>query len=216
MTSRARVPGVSKRYGFTLIEILTAVMLAGLLSTLALAPVAMTVRRVVEAQSDYADMSALSRTVSFLGRDLFSAMRTAPTPIIIKDHEALGGNAEDILIFLSTSPASQGMSSGTLVYAVSEGGLLHGNVIPGLYRWIMPGVMPSEVNVETLNPEEAQLILPGVNEFSVEVPVNSRADDNKKDYSGELPAGIYIRIGRGVKSNEDNAGRRYESVISLP
>lgn len=210
------MPGVSKRYGFTLIEILTAVMLAGLLSTLALAPVAMTVRRVVEAQSDYADMSALSRTVSFLGRDLFSAMRTAPTPIIIKDHEALGGRAEDILIFLSTSPASQGMSSGTLVYAVSEGGLLHGNVIPGLYRWIMPGVMPSEVNVETLNPEEAQLILPGVNEFSVEVPVNSRPDDNKKDYSGELPAGIYVRIGRGVKSNEDNAGRRYESVISLP
>lgn len=205
-----------KRCGFTLIEILVAVMLTGLLSALALAPVVMTVRRVVDAQRDYADMSALSRTMSFLARDLFSAMRIAPTPIIIKEHEALGGNAEDILIFLSTSPATQGMSSGTLVYAVSEGGILHGNVIPGLYRWVMPGVLPSEVNVETLNPEEAQLILPGVNEFCVEVPVNSRPEDNKKDYSGELPVGIYVRIGRGIENNENDEGRRYESVVSLP
>ena len=35
--------------GFTLIEILVAVMLTGLLATLALAPVASTVRRVVDA-----------------------------------------------------------------------------------------------------------------------------------------------------------------------
>lgn len=204
------------RRGFTLIEIIVAVMLTGLLSALALAPVVMTVRRVVETQEDYADVSALSRTMSFLTHDLFSAVRIAPTVLVIKEHEALGGNADDVLIFLSMSPATQGMSAGTLVYAVSEGGLLHGNVLPGLYRWIFPGISPSDVNTETLNPEEAQLILPGVNEFRVEVPKNSREDDNQKEYSGQLPSGLYICIGRGIQHDDGDTKRRIESVISLP
>ena len=205
----------SKR-GFTLIEILVAVMLTGMLTALALAPVVITVRQVVDTQEDYADVSALSRALNFLARDLFSAIRLASNVLTVKDHEALGGNAEDILIFMSTSPAAQGMPSGTLVYAVAEGGMLHGNVIPGLYRWIFPGISPSDVNTETLNPEEAQLVLPGVNEFCVEVPTGSHEDDRKKEYTGLLPSGIYIRIGRGVKNDESDARRRIESVISFP
>lgn len=204
------------RRAFTLIEILVAVMLTGLLSSLALAPVVLTVRNVVDTQEQYADISALSRTMSFIGRDLFSAMRIAPTVLVIKDHEALGGNAEDVLIFLSTSPASQGMSSGTLVYAVCEGGILHGNVTPGLYRWIFPGLSPSDVNTETLNPKDAQLILPGINEFCVEVPSASHEKDSMKEYSGQLPPGIYIRIGRGILHDENDEKRRLERVISLP
>ncbi len=205
------------RRGFTLLEILIAVMLTGLLSGLALAPVVTTVRHVVDAQEEYADISALSRTLNFMARDLYSAMRIAPTVITIKDKEAPGSVANDILIFLSTSPATQGLSSGTVVYAVSEGGILHGNVVAGLYRWIFPGILPSDVNIETLNPEEAQLVLPEVNEFSVEVPTNSREDDRQKEYTGQLPSGIYICLGRGITGNtEADTGKRLESVISLP
>ena len=43
------------RRGFTLIEILVVVLLAGMVTTLALAPVVFTVRRVVETQADYSD-----------------------------------------------------------------------------------------------------------------------------------------------------------------
>ena len=205
------------RRGFTLLEILIAVMLTGLLSGLALAPVVTTVRHVVDAQEEYADISALSRTLNFIARDLYSAMRIAPNVITVKDKEVAGSRANDILIFLSTSPATQGLSSGTVVYAVSEGGILHGDVIAGLYRWIYPGILPSDVNTETLNAEEAQLVLPGINEFSVEVPTNSREDDRQKEYTGQLPMGIYICLGRGITGNaEADAGRRLESVISLP
>lgn len=204
---------MTNRHGFTLVEILVAVMLTGLLTGLALAPVVITVRHVVETQEQYTNVSALSRTMSFIARDLFSAMRLASNVITIKDHEAMGGNDDDILMVMSTAPAVQNMASGTVVYTIAEGGILHGNILPGLYRWVFPGLQPTDVKTDSLNPEDAQLVLPGVNEFCAEIPTNERRDDNRKEYTGQLPAGIYIRIGRGEKDDSNNS---IESVITFP
>ena len=213
------------RTAFTLVEILIAVMLAGMLMSLALAPVAITVRRVVETQEEYSDFSALSRTMSFIERDLSSAMRMAPNVITVMEHEAVGGNDDDVLMFMSTSPSVQNMPAGTIVYRIAEGGIMHNDVIPGLYRWIFPGQSPNAVKVDSLNAEEAQLVLPDVNEFRVEVPVSSREDDRKKDYSGQLPPGIYIKIGRrednntyALRNESKNEGNsdELESIIVFP
>lgn len=193
-----------RRKAFTLIEILIAVMLTGMLTTLALAPVIITVRRVVETQEEYSDMSALSRTMSFIAKDLSSAMRLSSNVITIIDHEALGGNDDDILMIMSTAPTVQNLPAGTVVYKLEEGGLMHNNIIPGLYRWIFPGLMPNVIKTDTLNPEDAQLVLPGVNEFCVEVPTGSHEDDRRKEYRGQLPAGLYIRIGRYDKETQIN------------
>lgn len=193
-----------KRKAFTLIEILIAVMLTGMLTTLALAPVIITVRRVVETQEEYSDMSALSRTMSFIAKDLSSAMRLSSNVITVTDHEALGGNDDDILMIMSTAPTVQNLPAGTVVYKLEEGGLMHNNIIPGLYRWIFPGLMPNVIKTDTLNPEDAQLVLPGVNEFCVEVPAGSHEDDRRKDYRGQLPAGLYIKIGRYDKETQIN------------
>ena len=211
------VPAVmTSRRGFTLIEILIAVMLTGMLTGLALAHVVVTVRRVVDTQEQYSDVSALSRTMSFIARDLYAAMRLSPSVLAVKDHEALGGNDDDILMVMSTAPSVQNMPSGTVVYSIAEGGILHGDILPGLYRWIFPGLSPSDIKTDNLNPEDAQLVLPGVDEFCAEIPSNSRHDDNRKEYTGQLPAGIYIRIGRGVKDNKDDTFRRIERVITFP
>ena len=56
------------RRGFTLIEILVVVLLAGMVTTLALAPVVFTVRRVIETQADYSDAGALERALAFIGK----------------------------------------------------------------------------------------------------------------------------------------------------
>lgn len=207
------------RRGFTLIEILVAVMLTGLLAGLALAPVASTVRRTVDTQVQYSDISALSRTMNFIARDLSQAMRLSPNVLTIKEHEAMGGNDDDILMVMTTAPAVQNMPSGTVIYKVSEGGMLHRNILPGLYRWIIPGIQPNAVKTDNLNPEDAQLVLPGVDEFCAEVPTNDRKDDNRKEYTGMLPAGIYLRIGRNTKGrSEDDIDRnnRIERIIAFP
>ena len=190
----------SKR-AFTLIEVLVAVMLTGMLTTLALAPVAYTVRRVVETQNEYADFSALSRTLNFIIRDLSSAMRLSSNVLTIVDHEATGGNDDDILMIMSTSPTAQNLPSGTLIYKIAEGGIMHGNVLPGLYRWIFPGQLPNTIKYDNLNPEDGQLVLPGIDEFRVEIPSGSHEDDREKEYSGALPKGLFIKLGRNTKKN---------------
>ena len=209
--------------GFTLVEILVAVMLTGILTTLALAPVVVTVRRVVETQQEYTDLAALSRTMNFITRDLNSAMRLAANVITVIDHEAMGGNDDDVLMIMSTSPAALGLPSGTLVYKIEEGGMLHGNVLPGLYRWVFPGKAPNTIKHDSLHGEDGQLVLPFVNEFCVEIPTGTHEDDRRKDYSGPLPAGIYIRIRRGERtsyqlagSDEDDERNELESVIVFP
>ena len=199
-------------------------MLTGMLTTLALAPVVVTVRRVVETQEEYTDMSALSRTMSFIARDLASAMRLSSNVITIIDHEALGGYDDDTLMIMSTAPTVQNMPAGTVVYKIAEGGMMHRDIIPGLYRWMFAGVMPNVIKPDSLNAEDAQLVLPGVNEFCVEVPTGSHEDDRKKDYRGQLPAGLYIRLGRhakdekGIGASNDDKDRRdeLESVIVFP
>ena len=194
--------------GFTLIEIIVAVMLTGLLTTLALAPVAVTVRRVVDTQNEYADDSALSRTMNFITRDLFAAMRLSSNVLMIVDHEAMGGNDDDVLMVMTTSPTIQNMPSGTVVYKLEEGGMLHGNVPAGLYRWIFPGKLPNTIKYDNLSGETGQLVLPGIDKFCVELPQGSHSDERRKEYSGALPQGIYIKLGR----NENE----FETVIALP
>ncbi len=213
--------------GFTLIEILVAVMLTGLLAALALAPVASTVRRVVDTQEEYSDVAALSRTMNFITRDLYSAMRLASNVITVKDHESLGGHDDDILLIMSTAPTAQNLPSGTLVYKVNEGGMMHKNIIPGLYRWIFPGKLPNAVNTDSLEDEDGQLVLPGVSDFSVEIPAGKHEDDRRKNYSGPLPQGIYIKMRRGDRNitnyslnsmNDDDELKNdeIESIIVFP
>lgn len=192
---------MTSKKAFTLIEVLVAVMLTGMLTTLALAPVAYTVRRVVETQNEYADFSALSRTLNFIIRDLSSAMRLSSNVLMIVDHEAMGGNDDDILMIMSTSPVAQNLPSGTLIYKIAEGGIMHGNVLPGLYRWIFPGQLPNTIKYDNLDPEDGQLVLPGIDEFRVEVPSGSHEDDREKEYSGALPKGLFIKLGRNTKKN---------------
>ena len=206
------------RRGFTLIEIMIAVMLTGLLTTLALAPVASTVRRVVETQNDYGDVSALSRTLNFIARDLSNSVRMLQTSLIVIDHERLGGRADDVLIFMSNSPAAQNLPAGTVVYKIHEGGFVSSNVIPGLYRWICEGKTPNEIDHEKLDIKDAQLVLPDVNSFSVEIPSNEGLkSDRQKEYKGALPLGLYLKI---TRSHENDYGQKkedeLENVVVLP
>ena len=178
-------------------------MLTGMLTVLALAPVAYTVSRVVETQNEYADFSALSRTMNFIIRDLSSAMRLSSNVLMIVDHEAMGGSDDDVLMIMSTSPTAQNLPSGTLIYKIAEGGIMHGNVLPGLYRWIFPGQLPNMIKYDNLNPEDGQLVLPGIDVFGVEVPKGSHEDDRDKEYSGALPKGLFIKLGRNTKKSQN-------------
>ena len=196
-----------RRRGFTLIEILVVVLLAGMVTTLALAPVVFTVRRVVETQADYSDAGALERTLAFIGKDAAAALRLAPIAVKVEDHRALGGTEDDVLLVASTAPAKQNLPAGCLVYRIDRGGPMRGDTPPGLYRWLLPGKDIAKVDAAKLRGETGQLVLPGVTAFGVEAVVKS---EREKEYEGGLPAGLVVTLVRG-KDEE-----RLEHVFVYP
>ncbi len=215
---------MNKLAAFTLIEILVAVMLTGLLTTLALAPVVVTVNRVVDTQTEYSDFAALARTMNFIARDLNTAMRLAPNVITIVDHETISGLDDDALLIMCTAPAAQNLPSGTVVYKIADTGLLHNNSIQGLYRWLFPGKVPNVINTETLNIDDGQLVLPDVREFCAQIPRGQHDDNSLKNYSGQLPAAIYIKLVRGLTDdfstttydNQQLNSHELENIIVFP
>lgn len=202
--------------GFTLIEILIAVMLTGLLAGLSLAPVVITVRRSVDATREYSDGMALRRALDFIARDMMSAMRLSSVAMVIKGHEAVGGTDDDKLIFATYAPSGQGLYSGTVVYSLAEGGIMGGNFPRGLYRWIFPAISPADVDVDRLPVSSAQLVLPDVDTFRAEIPSFSPLTDKRKDYSGQLPKAVYLSLGRKAASSEESTERRLETIVCLP
>ena len=184
-------------------------MLTGMVGALALAPVVMTVRRTVEIQETWSDTAALSRTLSFIGRDVAAALRLARTALIVQDHRVLGGGEDDALIVMSASPARQQLAAGSLVYRIDRGGPMREDVFPGLYRWLLPGKLPEDVDVKDLRAEDGQLVLPGITAFNVEVP---RGRERDKEYKGALPAGLFIALTRG----EGQEAETLEEFVVFP
>ncbi|MBQ9566284.1 MAG: type II secretion system protein [Synergistaceae bacterium] len=199
---------MSRRPGFTLIEILVATALTGVVTALALAPVAMTVQRVVRAQNGLSGTLALERTTAFIGRELAGAVRLAGTAVIVEDHQVLGGGEDDVLIVMTDSPARQQAAAGSVVYKLEQGGPLRGT-LAGLYRWHFPGKLPEEVDMKNLRGEDGQLVLPGATAFSVEIPEGT---ERRKEYKGELPIGIYVGLTRGAKGEEES----FEQTLVFP
>ncbi len=197
------------RRAFTLVEILIVVLLAGLVTTLALAPVVFTVRRVVETQAAYADAGALERTLAFIGRDVAAALRLAPFALKVEDHRALGGAEDDVLFVASTAPAKQNLPVGNLVYRIDRGGPMREDTPPGLYRWFLPGTDLEKIDAAKLRGETGQLVLPGVTAFGVVVVDRS---ERQKEYEGDLPVGLVVTLARGEGKDEE----RLEHVFVYP
>ena len=180
-----------------------------MVTTLALAPVVFTVRRVVETQADYSDAGALERTLAFIGKDAAAALRLAPLAVKVEDHRALGGAEDDVLLVASTAPAKQNLPAGTLVYKLDRSGPLREDTPSGLYRWLLPGEDIAKIDAAKLRGETGQLVLPGVTAFGVEAVVES---ERKEEYEGELPAGLVVTIARGKDKDEE----RLEHVFVYP
>ena len=199
---------MQRRAGFTLIEILIAVMLTGMVTSLALAPVVVTVRRVVELQTSTSGTLALSRALSFIGRDVAGTVRLTKQAVRVEDHQTLGSQEDDIMAIMTTSPTRQQMPAGTVVYKIERGGSLRG-VVSGLYRWVLPGKQVDEVEPEKLRGEDGQLVLPDVTGFSVEVP---NGKEREKKYEGALPAGLAVALTRGTGKEAETL----EEIIVSP
>ncbi|MDR1048244.1 MAG: prepilin-type N-terminal cleavage/methylation domain-containing protein [Synergistaceae bacterium] len=193
-----------RKRAFTLIEILVAVALTGMLVSLTFAPVVYAVRRVAETEESYSGRTALRRAALFMAGDVAAGFRLTRETVRAIRHETLGGGDEDVLVVASAAPAKQNAPGGSVVYKIVSRSFLRG-AIPGLYRWVLPGILPGDADPDRLEEEEGQLVLPYVTELKLSFISGS---DWIPDYKGALPPAMRVALARGEE--------REEYVFSFP
>ena len=190
---------------FTLIEVLLALALTGLIASLALAPVMYAVRQLTDTETIWSDETALRRTATFMARDVAAGLRLAPVVVRTIGRQELGGKNENIMIVASAAPAKQNQSAGSIVYRTVQKGFMNESLIPGLYRWLLPGVLPEDVDPDKLDEKKAQLVAPYITELKLAV---FEPPEWVSDYSGKMPGGMQFTLSRGEE--------RFEYVFSFP
>ena len=188
-----------QRKAFTLIEIMLVVALTGIIAALALAPVVYAVRQVVETETTYANGTVLRRTISFMAQDVAAGLRLTTNVVRVIDHEELGGKDDDTLIVASSAPAKQNLPAGSVVYKLVRRSVMNSRLIPGLYRWLLPGVMPEKVDHEKLEEKDGQLVAPYITGLKLAV---LEPPDWSKQYDGAVPRGIRFTLSREEESVE--------------
>ena len=182
---------VSRRPGFTLVEVLMAVVLVGVLATSALGPMVFLVEKLRGVRDDYGAERKAESALESLFQDLRAGL-PMKSPFRLVHRDALAGGADDALLVWSLGPTSRGGSLGTVVYAVIRQDLLH-PVATGLYRWDLKGKRPGDVTLEGLRHEDARMVLPGVDSFRAEV---FQKGAWVQETGGDLPEGLRVSVSR--------------------
>lgn len=188
-----------KRAAFTLVEILMVVAIVGVIATAAVAPLVYSVVRIVAAEEEQGEQEALYRVAALITREVSEAMRTAPDPVLrVIKNDRLASVADYSLVFASVSPVRQNLSAGSIAYRVVRRNAF--STLPeGLYRWVIAGKIPKEIDVGKLDEAEAQLVITDIKEFKIEVLEKKEWVD---EYGGKLPEGMKFAMARGEQRIE--------------
>ena len=187
--------------------------MTALIASLALVPVMFAVRNLTETEAAYSDEAALRRTAVFMAKDVAAGLRLATVVVRVIDHQQLGGKDDDTLVVASAAPAKQNLAAGSVVYKVVRAGFMNDRLIPGLYRWLLPGVMPEDVYPEKLEEKDGQLVLPYVATLKLAV---WEAPEWVSEYSGKLPQGMQFTLSRQQEDKGKGNEESVEYVFSFP
>ncbi|MDI9370540.1 MAG: prepilin-type N-terminal cleavage/methylation domain-containing protein [Synergistota bacterium] len=181
--------------GFTLVEVLVATALFGIIAAIAFAPSVAVVRRFEDVRLEEAN----EQRMEYFFRRVLREFRSSPlevlggAAVVLLHKDLLGGAADDRLAFWSDAYEETGVRAYKLVQlGVGWTGET------GLYRWVLPRAMPEEVNWDMLDPSEGVLLLPAADFFRVEL-LDPEDGEWSDEYSGRRPRGIRIM----VKSKEE-------------
>ena len=200
-----------KARAFTLVEVLVTVALTGLIAALAFGPVVFVVRQITETEAAYSDEAALRRAATFMAQDVGAGLRLTPVVVRVISHKELGGRNNDTLIVASSAQARQNLAAGSVVYRVVRRSLfMSDRSPPGLYRWLLPGILPEDVEYGRLEAGDGQLVVPHVTELALSVFVRP---DWLPYYAGKLPDGMKIAL---TRERDDKEGESVEYIFAIP
>ncbi|MDO4952606.1 MAG: prepilin-type N-terminal cleavage/methylation domain-containing protein [Synergistaceae bacterium] len=191
---------------FTLIEIMIAVAIFGIISVAALAPLVFTVRSLDDAQKSRMAYNKERQAVLGIFAELRSAVRDAQSSVRAERASGLSVAEDDRLAVFSFLPLKKGNPAAVCVYRVFKENRLK-KIKGGLYRWELALPLddtllladaadrtPINVDIEKLKPETGKNIIPSVSGMKIYALQGSEWSE---DYSGQLPEAVKIELKRG-------------------
>lgn len=175
--------------GFTLIELVVVVGLAGIIFTAGVAPLLFTVRSINETRRSFTDSDRERSAYNMIARDVREALMSASSPVRAFDSEELSTVKRRALAVRSAASSPFGEPIGTVIYAVPKESFGPDAKEPGLHRWTISGDVTASNIMELIDSERAQLILPDVDGFNVEF---LHEDEWQEDHSGGVPAAMRV------------------------
>ena len=196
---------------FTLIEIMLAVAIAGIIAATALAPLVFTVKSLEDAQKRWKLSTRERASVDRIFNDVLSSVENptfASFKIIHKDGMSIKN--DDRLLVWTSSTAREGNPVSLVVYKIVPHPMLDGgNEQSGLFRWVLKDLKstmnpseksgdkaetiksPIEIDTDTLKKEDARML------YSDAVGVSFSAWNGEAwadEYQGALPSALKIEI----------------------
>lgn len=191
-----------RQKGFTLIEIILAVGLTGIIAVVGLAPLVFTVQSLETVQKSWGKENKVMEAAGRIFSDTRNFAQSSSFPVFRTVHrEGLTVREDDRLLVWSASPVKENRPPGLIVYkTVSSSGLEKHE--PGLYRWEIPGwrseaegsgeeAGPTALDTDSLRPEDGKLVLRHAEGLKFSVWTDGSWSD---EYSGELPKAIRVTI----------------------
>ena len=180
----SRVPVGKSSRGFTLMEVMVVVAIAGALMVSAMAPMIYTVELLRNLQQDYAKTNRERFAVERIFQDARTVIPAGSGP----SFQVRKGNA---LLLWAYAPTFERLPAGCIVFAVVQQGRVSEGK-NGLYRWILPFEKSiKEVDLEKLEPGKGVLILAGIEEVAFSV---WDKDAWVEEYEGGRPVALDLRL----------------------
>lgn len=197
--------------GFTLIEVLLAVGIAGVIAVTALAPLIFTIRSMEEAQDRWGKSHNAAEAVDRIYSDMRRVIHNPSFPVFrVERHENLSVSADDRLVVWSAAPKYEGRNAGVVIYKLVPEDTFRKEAEPGLYRWVKDNVPsrhlvsgdafgaasddvenPMQINTDTLVPEDGKLVLPGAKGVRFYIRNGKEWEDK---YEGSLPQAVKTEV----------------------
>ena len=194
------------RRAFTLVEVMMAIGIAGMIMTAGLAPVIYTTRLISETQRSFRADNTERKVVKRLfqdARETTSMNALTQVRIIRQDNLAAGGN--DILMLWTVTPSYSGRPAGSVVYGLARESVMKMDTPKGLYRWVVSkDIYPDNVTMDDLDKSKPELVLPGVTGLRFSVFEGGRWFD---EYKGGVPQALRVKL------DFDGREKTYESWL---
>jgi hypothetical protein len=199
---------------FTLVEVLLAAGIAGIMLAIGIVPLVYTMRLIKEARltfaADNTEHSAISR-ITLDTRDVVTLNDLNVVRLIHNDE--LEGPSDYLMLWTKT-PSYSFEPAGVIVFGMPEKSVLgDDDYQEGLQRWTLSRDIALDlVTMDDLVPERAKVILPGVKGVRFSVLSGSEWVD---EYSGSMPQALRILLNyESTEEDEEDEERIYD--IWLP